>query len=368
MDRVDIAIIGAGIVGLAIAKELSEKFKDRDIVLLDKNHSYGQESSSRNSEVIHAGIYYTPGSLKAKLCLEGKKQLYEICERQQIKYKKLGKLIVATNDAEIRQINELLERGRMNGVEGLEIINAKRIKQLEPNAKALAALYSPSTGIVDTHNVMRYFIKTAKANGVMLSFDSEVTACKKVDDAYLIEINNGEYTFVSKNVINSAGLSAHKIAEMVGIDPVKSGYKINYLKGEYFSCSKKDLVNGLVYPVPQKENTFLGIHTVTDLAGGLKFGPSAFYVNEIDYNVDNNNKNAFIKSIKRYLPEVKIEDLSPDQAGIRPKLPVVHGIEPDFVINEETDKGFPGFINLIGIESPGLTASPAIAKCVTELI
>ena len=349
MDKVDITIIGSGIVGLAIAKELSEKYPNKDIVVLEKHDAYGQETSSRNSEVVHAGIYYTPGSKKAKFCVQGKKMLWDICEKHNILFRKLGKIIVATNEKELRQLEELKVRGEANGVEDLEIIGKSRIREMEPNVRALAALYSPGTGVIDSHSIMKYFYQSAKDNGVMFSFGAEVIGVRGQGIGYRVELS--EYFFESERVINCAGLGADKIAAMVGVD-----YKINYLKGEYFACSKQGLVNGLVYPTPQEGNKSLGIHTLVDPGGSIKFGPNAYPVDEIDYNVVVEHRLDFHKSVLTYLPDVKLEDLTPDQSGIRPKLVMKDGIEPDFIIR----KDLPGFINLIGIESPGLTSAPAI--------
>lgn len=367
MDKIDITIIGAGIVGLAIAKELSEKYPDKDIVVLEKHDSYGQETSSRNSEVVHAGMYYTPGSLKAKLCVEGRKILSDICQSNNILLRKLGKIIVATKDEELRQLDELKKKGEANGVEGLEIIGVDKIRQLEPNVKAIAALHSPITGVIDSHNIMKYFYQKAKDNGVMFLFSGQVTGVSGQGDKYMVQI--GDEEMETRMVINAAGLFSDKIAAMVGIDIDKTGYRLHYLKGEYFAyCRGRSsicpLVNGLVYPTPQKGNKSLGIHTLVDPGGSIKFGPNAYPVETIDYPVVAEHRSAFYESIITYLPDVKLEDLSPDQSGIRPKLTMKDGKEPDFIIKED----LPGFINLIGIESPGLTSAPAIAKYVAGLV
>lgn len=367
MDKIDITIIGAGIVGLAIARELSEKYPNKDIVVLEKHDSYGQETSSRNSEVVHAGMYYTPGSLKAKFCVEGRQLLWDICAKNNILFRKLGKIIVATKEEELKQLDEILEKGEANGVDGLRVIGKEEIGKLEPNVKALAALHSPITGVVDSHGLMKYFYRKAKDHGVMFCFGSEVAGIKKEDGGYKINCRDRSLTCPSLEieshiVINSAGLFSDKIAAMVGID--RPEYKIHYLKGEYFAYNKTRLVNGLVYPTPQKGNKTLGIHTLIDTGGSIKFGPNAYPVDEIDYNVVADHRSAFHESIKNYLPSIQLEDLSPDQSGIRPKLQMKDGKEPDFIISQD----LPGFINLIGIESPGLTSAPAIAKYVVELL
>ncbi len=314
-------------------------------------------------------MYYTPGSLKAKLCVEGRQLLWDICAKHNILFRKLGKIIVATKEEELNQLEEIKKKGEANGVEGLEIIGKDKIRELEPNVSAIVALYSPITGVIDSHSIMKYFYKKAKENGVMFCFNSEVTGIKKEDEEYKIYCRDRSLTGPSLEiesciVINSAGLSADKIAAMAGIDIDSAGYRLHYLKGEYFSYSRTDrsstcpLVNGLVYPTPQKGNKALGIHTLIDTGGSIKFGPNAYPVDEIDYNVVAEHRFAFHESIAKYLPSVQLEDLSPDQSGIRPKLNMKDGKEPDFIIQED----FPGFINLIGIESPGLTSAPAIAR------
>ncbi len=357
MDKVKITIIGAGVVGLAIAAKLSEKYQD--IVLIEKYDSFGQETSSRNSEIIHAGIYYPKDSLKAKLCLEGKTLLYSFCQQNNIPHKKLGKIIVAIKDEEIVDLEQLKVKAEDNGVLDLEWFDQKQIQEYEPAVKGVKALYSPSTGIVDSHSLMKCLENKAKERGVMISYVSEVVGIEKVANGYKLNINN-EYDFESEIIINAAGLSSDKIAKMAGIDK----YKLYYCKGEYFSYTKKSFIKRLVYPVPEKDDKALGVHSVIDLNGDLKFGPSAFYVDKLDYKVDKNNRKAFHESVASLFPQIKIEDLQPDQSGIRPKLQGPGDPVKDFVIA----KDLPGLINLVGIESPGLTACLAIAQYVQNLV
>ncbi len=364
----DIAIIGAGVIGLAIASKLA--LKSDDVVILERNASFGQEASSRNSEVIHAGMNYPPGTLKASLCVEGKNLLYEICSKNSIPFKKTGKLIVALGQDELPALEKISEQGRKNGVMDLEIWDAIRIKKMEPEVNAFAALYSPSTGIIDSHKLMEYFIVHAKNNGALISFNSDVINIEREGRSYKILVRNGEETFVltSRIVINCAGLDSDIIAKMAGLNVEKSNYGLHYCKGQYFRLSslKGRCLNRLVYPAPRPKAAGLGIHATLDLGGGLRLGPDDEYLKtrEKNYTVDISKKHDFYSSVKQFLPFIEENDLLPDIAGIRPKLQGPDEDFRDFVIKEESGNGLPNLINLIGIESPGLTASAAIAESV----
>ena len=364
MDEVKITIIGAGVVGLAIAAELSQEYDD--IVVLEKHEKFGQETSSRNSEVIHSGIYYPPNSLKAKLCVEGAELLYRCCEKHSIPYSRLGKLIVATNDFELTELQKLYDTGIQNGVKKLRLIENDEINKMEPNVKAKLALYSPNTGIIDSHSLMSHLHRVASASGVLFSFNTEVDFIEKQKNGYVIGIKNDSYKFVSSVVINSAGLAADYVAELAGIDIDKAGYKLSYCKGSYFSYSRKSPIKMLVYPVPHKDLSGLGIHATLDLSGRLRFGPDAEYVDVIDYKVNTGKRDIFYESMKKNIEGLDKEALKPDMAGIRSKIKG-ESIK-DFVIKHEVDRGIKGFINLIGIESPGLTASLSIAKHVKNMV
>lgn len=365
MDEVGITVIGAGVVGLAIAAEIS---RDREVYILEKNETFGLETSSRNSEVIHAGIYYPSDSLKARLCIEGKALLYGLCEKYGIGCNKLGKLIVATENEEIEELEKLLKNGRENGV-NLEFLSKQEVKRLEPNVKALAAIFSPSTGIIDSHGLMKYLVQTINSNGSALIYKAKVIGIEKLNSKFRVAIEDpsGKSSFLTRILINSAGLNSDKIAELAGIDIVKAGYKIYYCKGEYFSLGKR-LTSRLVYPVPEPKGGGLGIHITLDLQGRTRLGPNACYVCEIDFKVNENLKQDFYHSAKRLLPSIKYDDLEPDFCGIRPKLQGEGEGFRDFVIRHEIDKGLEGLVNLIGIESPGLTASPAIARYVKNIV
>jgi L-2-hydroxyglutarate oxidase LhgO len=367
----DITIIGAGVVGLAIAEKVSEEHKN--VFLIEKHMSFGQETSSRNSEVIHAGIYYTKDSLKSRLCVEGKWMLYDYCRKYDVPYNNCGKLIVATSENEIPVIEGIRQTAIKNGVDDLSFLGREEIAGLEPNIFALNALFSPSTGIVDSHSLMKQYETNALNNGCQIVYGSEVTGIIKVRDGYkitLFDADKQNYSFTTKIIINSAGLTSDKISEMVGI--TDKNLKIMFCKGEYFRISppKNRLIKRLIYPVPHHNMEGIGIHVTVDMGGGVKLGPDVKYLesNIYDYKLTASKQEAFYLSAKKFLPFLEFDDLAPEMAGIRPKIQKPGEPLRDFYIMEESKRGFPGFINLIGMESPGLTSSIAIAKYVDKLI
>jgi len=368
--EVDIAIIGAGVVGLAIAARVAGR--NREVYILEKNETYGKETSSRNSEVIHAGIYYPKGSLKANTCVEGNAILYQLCAEHGIDYRNVGKIIVAITAEEVSNLEALLERGRANGVKGLKLLSKGEIQKIEPNIEATAAILSPATGIIDSHALMSYFLYEAREKGAKISYKSEVIGIEKLPEGYEVTIKSepDNFSFRTRVLINCAGLNSDLIAKLAGIDINKAGYKLFYCKGEYFSVSrlKSKLIGRLIYPLPEPKLTSIGIHATVDLERKIRLGPNARYVDKVDYQVDESQKDSFYQSVRRYLPFIEYEDLEPEMAGIRPKLQGPGDDFRDFVIRHEQDKGLQGFINLVGIESPGLTGSPAIAKYVESTV
>jgi len=364
MEEANIVIVGAGVVGLAIAAKLSEK--NKGVYILERNSKFGQETSSHNSGVIHSGIHYPKGSLKARLCVKGNPLVYEICEKYRIPYKKLGKLTVAIEEEEIEELERLKKQGENNGVEGLRFLERQDVKGFEPNVEVEKALFSPSTGIVEPDELMNYFYARAYENGAMLATSTEVTSLRKTDGEYEVGgITSGEkFTIKARNVINCAGLFSDQIASMPGLDVDKLGYRLHYCKGDYFRISGKPPVKMPVYPVPKGAG--LGIHLTPDMGGAVKLGPNDYYVDKIDYNVESNEEQ-FRKDVKRFLPCIDKYRLQMDSAGIRPKLQGPGEGFRDFVIKHERDKNLFGLINLIGIESPGLTAAPAIAEFISEM-
>jgi L-2-hydroxyglutarate oxidase LhgO len=369
LDKVDIVIIGAGIVGLAIGASIATK--ERELYILEKETEYGQAQSSRNSEVIHAGIYYPKNSLKAELCVKANPIIYEICEENNISYQKCGKLIVGNGEEEVRQLESIMEHATGIGARDLKMIDSDEVHKLEPNVKADAAILSPTTGIFDAHGLMDHFYREARQNSGVdpLVLDTEVTDITPSKDGYVVKMISGGQPFEveSRAVINSAGLFSGKVASMPGIDIEEANYRIHWCKGDYFNLTGEPPARMLVYPPPPKDEASLGIHSVPDLTGRLKFGPNAYYVDEITYAVES-EKEPFWRDIVRYFPTVEPEDLHPDMSGIRAKLQGPGDPVRDFVIKHEEDKGLPGFFNLVGIESPGLTSSPSIAEMVAGMV
>ncbi len=349
---------------MAIAAELSRRYDS--IVLLEQHQTFGLETSSRNSEVIHSGIYYPEGSLKARLCVEGAEMLYGFCNATSVPYKKTGKLIVAPEESEVRALNEIYDNGIKNGVEKISCLEREDIKKIEPDVNGVAALHLPHTGIIDSHGLMNKLYHIANANGVILSFNTKASEIKRHKEGFSIGINNKNYFLKSKVVINAAGLASDGIALLSGIDIDKEGYRLKYCKGSYFSYSKKSPIRTLVYPVPHTDLKGLGIHAVLDMSGRLRFGPDAEDVDSIDYKVDIQKKGFFYKGASRIIKNLDCDAFVPDMAGVRPKISG-NGIK-DFIIKHESDKELYGLINLVGIESPGLTASLAIAKYVGGLV
>jgi len=355
---------------LAIAAQVAKA--NRHVYILEKNQSFGLETSSRQSGVIHAGIYYPKGSLKAKFCVAGNRSLYELCPRYDIGHKRLGKLIIAVDDEENEELEALLERGRGNDAEGLKLLSRRELQAMEPNVEGVAAILSPSSGIIDSYALMQYFVAKAGEGGAQMAYQTKVVGIEKAAEGYEVEVEDseGRSSFITSVLVNSAGLYSDKVAEMAGIDIDKAGYRLHYGKGDYFSLKKRQStrVNRLIYPVPPSDIAGVGIHITFDLEGRVRLGPDIEYVDSLDYAIDRREQKLFYDSVKRLLPAIEYDDLEPEMAGIRPKLQEPGGEIRDFVIRDESDKGLPAFINLIGIESPGLTAAPAIAEYVGGLI
>jgi L-2-hydroxyglutarate oxidase LhgO len=321
--------------------------------------------------VIHAGIYYEGGSLKATLCVEGKHLLYELCERYEIPHRKFTKIITATSREELTQLESILAKGNANGA-GLSMLSADEVRALEPRIATVGGIFSPTTGIISAHGLMDFYAHQFRERGGEILMRCSAKGIERVSDGFRIAIEEQGHPseFTSAMVVNAAGLESDTIASLAGIDVDAAGYRLSYCKGSYFALpgSYRIAVQRLVYPVPTPHS--LGIHAVLDLTGRLRFGPDAEYLEgrALDYSVDESKREVFAESVRRILPFVKDEDLTPDLAGIRPKLQKEGEPARDFVIQEESARGLPGFVNLIGIESPGLTASPAIARLVAGML
>jgi L-2-hydroxyglutarate oxidase LhgO len=369
MADAGITIIGGGVVGLAIAAEVSRS--NSSVVLLERNARCGQETSSRNSEVIHAGMYYPSGTLKARLCVEGNRLLYELCAANGVPHRRITKIITAARKEEIPELERLHALGKANGAD-LRLITADEVHALERSIVSTGGLFSPNTGIISAHGLMDYFHHRALDQGATIQTRCAVVGIDPGSGQYAVTIQEGGdlSTFTSEIIINAAGLDSDTIAGYAGVDLDAAEYRLHYSRGCYFSLppSLSTCVSRLVYPVPQRDS--LGVHAVVDLGGRVKFGPDVEYLPERvqDYRVDPAKRGTFAASVRRILPHITDEDLTPDMSGIRPKLQREGGPFRDFIIREESARGLPGFINLIGIESPGLTASPAIARMVAEMV
>jgi L-2-hydroxyglutarate oxidase LhgO len=364
-----VAVIGAGVVGLAVAARLAPRHPE--LVVLERHPRHGQETSSRNSEVVHGGMYYPTGSLKARLCVEGNEQLYAFCEAHQVPCRRIGKLIVAVEPEEMPALERLWALGRANGVDMTQL-TAAEAHALEPHVRSVGALFSPNTGIVNAHALMDALLHQARRAGAILQPRSEVVALARTGDGYRLDVRSadGLESFTAERVVNAAGLDADLVAGLAGIDVDAAEYRQHPCKGSYFSVAagKSGLVSRLVYPLPG--HVSLGVHAVIGLEGRLRFGPDAEYLPDRvrDYRVDEGKRAAFGEAIRRLVPEIRDEDIDPDMSGIRPKLQGPGQGVRDFVIAEEGARGLPGLVNLVGIDSPGLTASLAIAEHVERLL
>jgi len=354
-DKVNITIIGAGIIGLSIAEYLS-RFYD-DILVIEKEKTFGLHTSSRNSEVIHSGFYYPNGSLKAKLCVEGNEMMYDFCKKYNIPHKKCGKLIVAHNEDELSKLNIIRNNAIKNGLNDVEILDKNQAKDIEKNVRCSYALWVPSTGIVDSHLVMSKLENISIHNGVSFLYNYLVEDIQYKNDEYILSFKNNKDKLKSNIIINAAGLWSDCIANKLNIN-----YEIEYFKGDYFKTSDIKDLNCLIYPLPTKLS--LGIHVVINLNGEVFFGPNAYKVDSIDYITTDDYKSIFYDSIKELL-DCNINAIYKDYSGIRPKIKFENSFN-DFIIKSEDTH--PNFYNLIGIDSPGLTSSLAIAKYLKTLI
>lgn len=361
-----VTIIGAGAVGCAIAYELSRFYET--IAIVEKEEGVCRGVSSRNSEVIHAGIYYPKDSLKAKLCVEGNKLLYDFCQANDVSYKKYTKLIVAIGSEEESSLEEIYQRGTENGAK-LQILTQREVKKLEPNINATAAIFSPETGVIDSHSLTEAYLRKSNAE---LFINTKVIGVEKLEEGYEVvvrEYTGEEFSFTTEILVNSAGLYCDEIAELCGIDSEKEKYSLVFCKGDYFSVQngKNKLVSRLIYPVVKKNFKGLGVHVTLSLGGEMRLGPDVEFIpKEENYFVNQTKAKEFYEAVKSFLPFVEPQDLAPEMSGIRPKLATCTEASPDFIVSEESGKGFRNLVNLIGIESPGLTSSLAIAKLVLK--
>ena len=366
LDRTDLLIIGAGALGLALAARLARP--GRSVLIAEQAGLTGSHASSRNSEVIHAGLYYPPDSLKARLCLEGNQRLYAWCEQYHVPYRRLGKLLVAVNAGEQAPLEKLHANARACGVQHLQPLDVHQLQRLEPALHASAGLLSPDTGILDSHAYLQSLLACAEQRGAQLVLHSRVDRLQRTASGWRAEgLSLGEpFVLEAERVINAAGAGAQALATATeGLAEVHIP-RLRLCQGRYFSYSGHSPFSRLIYPLPEAHSTGLGIHATLDLAGQLRFGPDVQYVAEIDYRVDERLRGAFAEAIHRYFPGVEAHRLQPAYCGVRAKLSGPGEPPADFAIQDSSTHGLPGLINLFGIESPGLTASLAIAEHIAD--
>lgn len=365
IERVECIVIGAGVVGLAVARALAQA--GREVVVLEKENAFGTGISSRNSEVIHSGLYYAPGALKTRLCLRGKALLYDYCARHGITHRRCGKLIVATDAAQMAKLEDLAANARRVGLDDVEPLSAAQAQALEPALSCVGALWSPSTGIIDSHGLMLALLGDAEAHGAALALMSPVTAGRVERDGIVLQTGGAQgMTVKSDLVVNCGGLDAQHVAGLIAGVPATAVARRRLAKGNYFTLQGRAPFSRLIYPVPEPGG--LGVHLTLDTGGQARFGPDVEWIDAIDYRVDPRRADGFYGAVRRYWPALPDGALQPGYAGIRPKVVGSGGDGfADFIVSGPADHGVSGLVQLFGIESPGLTASLAIAELVVAL-
>lgn len=365
METVDVVVIGAGVVGLACASALAQA--GREVLIVEREACFGSGISARNSEVIHAGLYYPPGSLKARLCVEGRQQLYAYCEQRGVAHARCGKLVVAGRSTQVDALQAIANRARQNGVDDLRLLERTEIAALEPALDAHAALLSPSTGIVDSHGLMLALLGDAERHGAMLALGSPVTGGVADVDGVVLEIGGeAPMTLRAHWVINAAGLDAVALGSAIRSAASTQAPRARFARGVYFSYSGKAPFSRLIYPIPEPGG--LGVHLTLDLGGQAKFGPDVEWIDQPDYHVDPARVGRFAEAIRSWWPALDADRLQPGYAGVRPKIVGPGEADADFRIDGPMQHGVAGLIHLYGIESPGLTASLAIGNHVATLV
>ena len=360
MDQIDTVVIGAGVVGLAVARALA--LRGREVLVLEAADAIGTGTSSRNSEVIHAGIYYAAGSLKARLCVEGKALLYAYCAERGIAHRRCGKLLVATSDDQLPQLQMIIDKAAANGVNDLVLLTQAEAQVMEPRLACVAAVHSPSTGIIDSHALMLSLQGDLENAGGMVAFNTSVASAKVTPDGIELTVADGTQ-LLCKRVVNAAGLHAQALAHRIEGLPAEHVPPAFFAKGNYFTLSGRSPFTRLIYPVPQSAG--LGVHLTIDMGGQAKFGPDVEWVDSPDeLTVDPGRGDAFYAEVRKYWPELPDGALQAGYAGIRPKIQSPTEPARDFLIQGPQDHGVPGLVNLFGIESPGLTSSLALGEFV----
>jgi len=365
MEKADCVVVGAGVVGLAVARALA--IAGREVIVLESQDCIGSGISPRNSEVIHAGIYYASGSLKALLCVKGRQQLYRYCEERHVPFKRCGKFIVATDEQQQSKLQDILQKARGNGVDDMQLLGQAQVQCREPQIQCVSALWSPSTGVIDSHRYMLALQADLENSGGVVVFNTAVVSGSATTDALLLELQSGDSAFelAATTVVNCAGLGSDRLAHAIDGIRQETLPTYSYAKGNYFSYAGKSPFSSLIYPVPNDYG--LGVHVTHDIGGNLRFGPDVEWVDELDYEVDPQRGEGFYEAIRSYWPDLPDNSLRPAYAGIRPKISGKGSAAADFVIQDERAHGVSGLINLFGIESPGLTSSLALADHVSGI-
>jgi L-2-hydroxyglutarate oxidase LhgO len=365
LNDVDCIVIGAGVIGLAAARALSHR--GLEVIILECERHFGMHTSSRNSEVIHAGIHYEPDSLKARLCVAGRDLLYRYCGERGIPYRRCGKFTVATDDTQLAVLEKIESNARANGVLDLEWLDGSEARHAEPELRCIRALLSPSTGIIDSHVLMQSLLADAEAQGANIAYDAKVTALRPTSRGMEIAID-GEFlpAVRARIVVNSAGLAADRLASSIEGFPAQFIPNVRFNKGSYFALSGASPFSRLVYPAPPPGG-HLGIHMTIDLSGAARFGPDSEWVESLDYAVDPRRLGLFAAAIREYWPALDEARLYPAYAGIRPKISGPGEPSRDFCISGPKQHGVAGVVNLFGMESPGLTASLALGEYIADL-
>ena len=365
-ERVDAVVIGAGVVGLACARALA--LQGREVLVLEKAEAIGTETSSRHSEVIHAGIYYPVGSLKARFCVEGKLKMYRFLDEHGVPYKRLGKLIVATSEDQIPALQQIQDRAVKAGVDDLTFLSHNEVTAMEPDLRCVTALLSPSTGVLDSHSYMLALQGDAEERGGMIAFHAPVEGGRIDEDGIELVVGGADpMTIKATTVVNSGGLHAQPMAASLQGFPADKVPPQYFCKGNYYTLSGvRAPFSHLIYPAPEQAG--LGIHLTLDLGGQARFGPDVEWVDSIDYTVDPRRADSFYAAVRKYWPGLPDDSLQPGYAGMRPKIQAPGTPALDFMVQGPRDHGVPGLVNLFGIESPGVTSSLAIADHVAELL
>lgn len=371
-ERVECVVVGAGAIGLAIARRLA--MRGREVLVLERHGAIGTETSSRNSEVVHAGIHYPEDSLKARLCVAGRRSLYEFCADHGVAHRRIGKLIVATTEEELGVLDGIRAAAHRNGVTDVDHAAPERVRELEPAVRCAGALISPSTGIVDSHGFMLALQGDAEDHGAVVAFLSRLAGGAVAAGGFRLDVETGgggaspreSLTLECRLLVNSAGLGAQEAARSLSGLPAGAIPPLHLARGCYFTMSGASPFRRLIYPAPGRAG--LGVHVTLDIGGRTRFGPDVEWIDAIDYGVDPARSAAFYAAVRRYYPDLPDGALEPGYAGIRPKVQAPGEAAADFVIQGPRDHGVPGLVNLFGMESPGLTAALAVAEHVSRLL